>query len=207
MLGNKIVAHKEDTYAKITENTKKLEDQMSNITEMISDEISKRKDFEGLMDYFKQSLEKFNTVLSETELQNKAIQKRISELFETKTGIDHFDLLSNKVYRKMDELEQNNVKAKREVSHMESYIRAVAKVSTGNKTLVINPYSMTKYEQALKEEIEFKDYEINWHKTSDDLFAIIKNIDRKFDNKIAQDQKPKQRRHSMISFGNEFTKE
>ena len=92
--------------------------------------------------------------------------------------MDQFYDMRNKVYRKVDELEQDNKIATKEVTHLENYIRRLGETINGT-TSVLNHYDEVKYyylvnDKGIKNYVE-KHIQIepkinNWQKVRDEMY-------------------------------------
>lgn len=203
---NRIVANKEDIMNVVSENNKSLLQSLQQVSERLQEEESKQREFELMISNFKEALEKHNTGLAEVDMKANQFTKNFEAVEQQKVGIEMFDKLSNKIYRKLDELEHNNTKSSKEVLHMENYIRSLAKSVGGHGKFEINPYSVVKYHYALKDPkmqtyIAKKLTPIqkppSWQKARDDMFYIVKDIDSRYDS-IKVNEKPGKKRRMSI---------
>lgn len=90
-------------------------------------------------------------VIAQFELFQNETVKNTEELKQNKCGIEKFNDLRNKIFRRVEELEISNKKSTKEVFHMENYIRTLAEKISGLKGVKINPYSVVKYYFASKD--------------------------------------------------------
>jgi hypothetical protein len=207
MTNNRFVAVREDVLTQMNENSKTILKEMGEISTTLVEEQSKRKDFDKSVQDLREAIEKYSSILSSNELNVSDCQRQLNELTNEKVGIGHFDKLKNKLYRKLDELEQNNIKSTKEVFHMENYIRSLGQ-TIGGIGPHINHYSSVKYDyftknSKVKSFVEQKISKLeripNWRRTRDDLFYLYKSKDGRFDEFIAPDQKKRKRKKSLVS--------
>ena len=160
--------------------------------------MTKREKFEKNVECLQKTIDKYSNSFVELEYKSAQNTKEIEDLKQEKTGIENFNILRNKIFRKVDELEQNNKHNTKEVFHMEKYIRSLAFSIGGHSDHTINPYSLSKYYFAVEEIEDDKKKIKNWQKTRDEMFEVIQHIDEAFDHEIAEDQEIKERRKSLI---------
>ena len=92
----------------IGDTSSRVLNEMNNVIMKLKEEEDKRKDFEGLMDNFKNTVDLHHTELAEIKMYNKQLDKIIEEFNSNKCGIEKFNDLRNKVLRKVEEFEVNN---------------------------------------------------------------------------------------------------
>ncbi|CAI2368834.1 unnamed protein product [Moneuplotes crassus] len=198
IIANRQLADKEDLLEKSRENNMQLLEDMNTTRNSLIDETQKRVEFEKSIERSQQALEKFNTTLSNLEVDHKEIKKSIQKLQEEKTGIDNFNFLSNRIHRKVDELEISNTRCAKDVDHMERYIKSLAHSVAGYESLDINPYSLCKYTYAVEEIQPNTGTVRNWPRIRDSLFQLVEDDLEQFDKEVTGNKQIRKRKRSLI---------